>query len=118
MQQRGADGRHAGGKDGRGFGFGPPSSGNRAFDEYRSETLRRLEDEQQEFKDFLQGLPAGVEFGEQATRGRAGSADGGAPEVEYAEGVDPESIELDKKIRAYMAAHKVTYAVAYAAVTK
>ena len=72
----------------------------------------------QEFKDFLQGLPAGVEFGEQATRGRAGSADGGAPEVEYAEGVDPESIELDKKIRAYMAAHKVTYAAAYAAVTK
>ena len=36
-----------------GFGFGPPSSGNRAFDEYRSETLRRLEEEQQEFKDFL-----------------------------------------------------------------
>ena len=37
----------------RGFGFGPPSSGNRAFDEYRQETLRRLEEEQQEFKDFL-----------------------------------------------------------------
>src|ERR1700750_2437673 len=36
-----------------GFGFAPPSSGNRAFDEYRSETLRRLEEEQQEFKDFL-----------------------------------------------------------------
>jgi hypothetical protein len=36
-----------------GFGFGPSSSGNRAFDEYRSETLRRLEDEQQEFKEFL-----------------------------------------------------------------
>ena len=36
-----------------GFGFGPPSSGNRAFDEYRQETLRRLEEEQQEFKDFL-----------------------------------------------------------------
>jgi hypothetical protein len=33
--------------------FGPPTSGNRAFDEYRSETLRRLEDEQREFKDFL-----------------------------------------------------------------
>jgi hypothetical protein len=26
-----------------GFGFGPPSSGNRAFDEYRTETLQRLE---------------------------------------------------------------------------
>ena len=35
------------------WGFGPPTSGNRAFDEYRSETLRRLEEEQQEFKDFL-----------------------------------------------------------------
>ncbi len=39
-----------------GFGFGPPSSGNRAFDEYRMETLRRLEDEQREFKDFLDRL--------------------------------------------------------------
>src|SRR5271156_4034789 len=26
--------------------FGPTSSGNRAFDDYRSETLKRLEDEQ------------------------------------------------------------------------
>lgn len=33
-----------------------PSSGNRAFDEYRSETLRRLEDEQREFRDFLERL--------------------------------------------------------------
>lgn len=33
-----------------------PSSGNGAFDEYRSETLRRLEDEQREFKDFLHRL--------------------------------------------------------------
>ena len=43
----------------RGFGFGfsqPASSGNRAFDEYRMETLRRLEDEQQEFRDFLTRL--------------------------------------------------------------
>jgi hypothetical protein len=34
----------------------PPSSGNRAFDDYRTETLRRLEDEQREFKDFLERL--------------------------------------------------------------
>ena len=33
-----------------------PSSGNRAFDEYRSETLKRLEDEQREFRDFLERL--------------------------------------------------------------
>jgi hypothetical protein len=35
---------------------GPPSSGNRAFDEYRSETLKRLEEEQREFRDFLDRL--------------------------------------------------------------
>jgi hypothetical protein len=33
-----------------------PSSGNWAFDEYRAETIRRLEDEQREFLDFLQRL--------------------------------------------------------------
>lgn len=32
------------------------SSGNRAFDEYREETLRRLEEEQREFRDFLARL--------------------------------------------------------------
>jgi hypothetical protein len=37
----------------RGDWFGPASSGNSAFDDYRSETLKRLEDEQREFKDFL-----------------------------------------------------------------
>lgn len=34
----------------------PPSSGNRAFDEYRSETLKRLEQEQKEFAAFLERL--------------------------------------------------------------
>lgn len=33
-----------------------PSSGNRAFDEYRTETLRRLEEEQREFREFLDRL--------------------------------------------------------------
>ena len=32
------------------------SSGNRAFDQYREETLRRLEEEQREFHDFLDRL--------------------------------------------------------------
>src|SRR5438132_10560435 len=32
------------------------SSGNHAFDEYRTETLRRLEDEQREFMEFLNRL--------------------------------------------------------------
>jgi hypothetical protein len=34
----------------------PPTSGNHAFDEYRAETLRRLEDEQTEFSSFLERL--------------------------------------------------------------
>jgi Protein of unknown function (DUF2852) len=34
----------------------PPPSGNRAFDEYRVETLRRLEEEQREFREFLERL--------------------------------------------------------------
>ena len=42
-----------GGRFGRG-GFAP--SGNRAFDEYREDTLRRLEDEQKDFKSFLDRL--------------------------------------------------------------
>jgi hypothetical protein len=41
---------------GRSGWFGSPSSGNRAFDDYRSETLKRLEDEQREFKEFLERL--------------------------------------------------------------
>jgi hypothetical protein len=55
-----------------GFGFGdwgedtgrqahdgwaePRASGNRIFDEYRAETLRRLEEEQREFREFLSRL--------------------------------------------------------------
>ena len=43
---------------GAGTWWQPPhrSSGNRAFDEYRTETLRRLEDEQREFHEFLARL--------------------------------------------------------------
>jgi hypothetical protein len=44
-------------EQGRGerWGYGR-SSGNRAFDEYKAETLKRLEDEQQEFREFLNRL--------------------------------------------------------------
>jgi hypothetical protein len=38
------------------WGTTPASSGNRAFDEYRTDTLRRLEEEQREFKEFLRRL--------------------------------------------------------------
>jgi hypothetical protein len=41
---------------GRGDWWSPSSSGNRAFDDYRGETLKRLEEEQREFKEFLQRL--------------------------------------------------------------
>ncbi|MGO9743517.1 MAG: DUF2852 domain-containing protein [Roseiarcus sp.] len=36
--------------------FGSRSSGNVAFDDYRAETLKRLQDEQREFEDFLARL--------------------------------------------------------------
>lgn len=36
----------------------PATSGNVAFDEYREETLRRLDEEQREFRDFLDKLRA------------------------------------------------------------
>lgn len=43
---------------GRGCGDrrGSTSSGNTAFDEYRNETLRRLEEDQREFMEFLDRL--------------------------------------------------------------
>lgn len=40
---------------GGGPSWGRPS-GNHAFDEYRTETLRRLEEEQKEFREFLDRL--------------------------------------------------------------
>jgi hypothetical protein len=43
-------------KSASGTWWQPSSTGNRAFDEYRTETLRRLEDEQREFRDFLERL--------------------------------------------------------------
>ena len=47
--------RHAARWAGAGTGYGRPS-GNRAFDEYRDDTLRRLEEEQREFMEFLDRL--------------------------------------------------------------
>lgn len=38
------------------WGRTPSASGNSAFDAYREETLRRLEEEQREFRDFLDRL--------------------------------------------------------------
>jgi hypothetical protein len=54
--QRAADRWRGNGSDNRGGWSNAPSSGNHAFDEYRAETLRRLEDEQREFLGFLERL--------------------------------------------------------------
>ncbi len=46
-----------GGGCGRGkWNRAAPTSGNAAFDDYRAETLRRLEEEQQQFRDYLERL--------------------------------------------------------------
>ncbi len=67
------------GRGGFGGGWGRgPSSGNRAFDEYREETLRRLEDEQREFQDFLGRLRMAkdkAEFDEFMNERRHGAPD-------------------------------------------
>lgn len=54
MQQRAA--RWCGGPGHHSSRPSAGPTGNRAFDEYREETLRRLEDEQREFFDFLERL--------------------------------------------------------------
>ena len=41
---------------GWGRGRGMNGSGNAAFDEYRAETIKRLEDEQKEFVEYLEKL--------------------------------------------------------------
>jgi hypothetical protein len=65
------------------------SSGNFAFDEYRAETLRRLEEEQREFKEFLDRLRHAkdkAEFeqfmAERRRRPSSDAADSGAPNDE------------------------------------
>ncbi len=62
---------------------GTASSGNTAFDAYKAETLRRLEDEQAAFEAFLQRLREAkdkTEFDlfmdERARRARGGTTDG------------------------------------------
>ena len=54
--QQQAQNNHAQNNPGGWWGMRSSSSGNRAFDEYRTETLRRLEEEQREFKEFLDRL--------------------------------------------------------------
>ncbi len=71
--------RWCGMRNGTGWGR---SSGNHAFDEYRSETLRRLEEEQKEFREFLDRLRQAKDKAEfdqfMAERGRSQGPSGGA----------------------------------------
>lgn len=62
-------------------------------------------------KAFLSQLPKVVEFTEVATKEAVANAQDKS--VEYAEGTDPASIEVDKKIQAYMQAHGVSYSEAF-----
>jgi hypothetical protein len=61
----------------------PESSGNHAFDEYRTETLRRLEEEQKEFLEFLERLRQAKDKAEfdqfMADRGRRSAGPGPQP---------------------------------------
>ena len=61
---------------GRFGGFGLRPTGNAAFDEYREETLRRLEEEAEEFQEFLGRLRKArdkAEFDQFMSERRAGS---------------------------------------------
>jgi hypothetical protein len=70
------------GREMRGFA----SSGNAAFDDYREETLRRLEEEQREFREFLDRLRKAKDkeefdqfMAERRSRPAGGSGPEGAP---------------------------------------
>lgn len=73
------------------------SSGNRAFDEYREETIQRLEREEQDFRDFLERLRLAkdrAEFDEfmndRRTRGPASSDNGSTSSVPPSGGGAPQ----------------------------
>ena len=69
------------------------------------------------FKSFLGELPKVVEFGETATKDKAGQQAAGDL-AEFGEGADPERIKQHQAIQAHMAEHKVDYATAARAVLK
>jgi Protein of unknown function (DUF2852) len=82
---RNDESRESGEEHGRWWPGRRASSGNRAFDEYRNETLKRLEDEQREFKDFLERLRHAKDKAEfdqfMADRGRPAPAPEPRPEA-------------------------------------
>jgi len=73
----------AGGHGSRGRGWSwsrGRTSGNRAFDEYREDTIRRLEEDEREFRDFLDRLRMAKDRAEfdQFMADRRGGAEGDA----------------------------------------
>ncbi len=56
MEARGRWSNMQGDKGGRSWRRGARPSGNQAFDNYRHETIQRLEDEQREFSEYLERL--------------------------------------------------------------
>lgn len=91
---------------------------NYASDYDNGDTLNFSDGESltQQVKDFLNAQPQFMIFGEIATKERAMNAE--PPAVEYADNADPERIELDQRIRRYMAQHKISYTDACLAITQ
>lgn len=65
-------------------------------------------------KSFLESQPQIIQFAEVATKENA--QDPQNDSVAYAEGTDPDSIEADKQVRAYMKEHNVDYTTAFNAI--
>lgn len=64
-----------------------------------------------DFKNFLLGLPKVIDFNETATKEKATETD--EEIIEYAEGTNPMSIEADQKIRALMHKENLDYIQAF-----
>lgn len=65
-------------------------------------------------KAFLEAQPQIIQFGEVATKDNATTTEDNT--VEYAEGTSAEAIDMDKRVRAYMKEHNVSYVTAFNAI--
>ncbi|HIF5574523.1 peptidase [Pasteurella multocida] len=65
-------------------------------------------------KAFLDAQPQIIQFGEVATKDNATTAEDNT--VEYAEGTSADAIDMDKRVRAYMKEHNVSYVTAFNAI--
>ena len=65
-------------------------------------------------KAFLDAQPQIIQFGEVVTKDNATTAEDNT--VEYAEGTSADAIDMDKRVRAYMKEHNVSYVTAFNAI--